>query len=254
MRASLRRLVAFTGLFGVATLVADVTVIPPDVIVAAPAADVVPQLVIATPPALDAITFAAMNEGLDLGTSKLHGNVTFDVPVTAGSDVILAPGNSPGTLTFNAGLTLAPGGSLDFEVANATGSAGSGYDLVRISGGSLDITATSASPFTIRVLSLTPAGTPGDAFNFSSSNGYSWMLYQGNPTGTITGFDPAKFVLDLSGFTNPVGASVFILTQGTTGAGDPAIFLNFTAVPEPSTYALMALGLGAAVVVRRRRR
>lgn len=266
MRASLRRLVAFTGLFGAMTLVADVTVVPSVVtddqsanpanlqgsIVPSSAAPVVFEVI--TPPAtLDAVTFADMNSGLEL-TGKLHGNVTFDTPVIVDGDVILAPGNSPGTMTFTAGLVLASGGSLNFEVQNATGSAGIGYDLVRISSGLLDITATSVSPFTIRVLSLNLTGTAGNAANFSSSNGYSWMLYEGNSASGISGFDRDKFALDLSGFTNNMGASIFILTQGTSVSGNPAIFLNFTAVPEPSTYALMALGLGAAVIARRRRR
>ena len=252
MRASLRRLVAFTGLFGAITLMADVTIVSPDVIIPAPTS-AVPELVIETPATLDAVTFADMNAGLDLD-GRLHGNVTFNTPVTVGSGVVLAPGNSPGTMTFTAGLVLDPGGTLDFEVQNATLGAGTGYDLVRISGGLLDITATSASPFTIRVLSLNLAGTTGNAANFSSSNGYSWMLYEGNTASGINGFSADKFALDLSGFTNSMGASIFILTQGTSVSGNPAIFLNFTAVPEPSTYALMALGLGAAVLVRRRRR
>ena len=59
----------------------------------------------------------------------------------------------------------------------------------------------------------------------------------------ITGFDPGAFTIDLSGFPNDLGGGGFFLTQGGND-----LALNFTPVPEPSTYALMALGLGVVAV------
>jgi len=194
----------------------------------------------------NAITFGG-NGGI------LGGNGTIATPITAGTNVVLAPGNSPGTLTFASGLTLAPGGSLNFEVQYANGAAGTGYDLVSISGGTLDITATGGTPFTIYLTSLNIFGGPGDVSDFSATTSYSWMLFEGNSGGGINNFNASSFTLDLSNFSNSYGAGVFSLAQGVNG-GNPAIYLNFTAVPEPSTWALLGVGLAAGLVARRRRR
>ncbi len=182
----------------------------------------------------------------------LGGKGTISVPITVGTNVALSPGDSPGTLTFTSGLTLASGGQLDFEVQSASGVAGTGYDLVSISSGALDITATSGSPFSIRLISLDSGGTAGNVSDFSSSNAYSWMLFQGNAAAGITNFNASSFVIDASGFTNSLGGGSFSLLQGVS-AGNPALFLNFSPVPEPSTCALMLTGF-CAMAWRFRRR
>ena len=63
-------------------------------------------------------------------------------------------------------------------------------------------------------------------------------------------FDPDAFVLDTSLFSSDaaLGGSFTIFQEGNQ------IMLGFTPVPEPSTYALMALGLGFVVWSLRRRR
>lgn len=84
--------------------------------------------------------------------------------------------------------------------------------------------------------------------NFNSGVAYTWKL--ATAAGGITGFDPSRFTLDTSDFTNSLGIGSFFVSQSGND-----LLLNFTPVPEPSTYALMFLGLGAvALAVRRRRR
>lgn len=178
------------------------------------------------------------------GGGTLSGNGTFATPITVGANVILAPGDSPGTLTFSSGLTLASGGTLEFQVQSAAGPAGTGYDLVNISGALLNITATTTtgSQFKIKLTSLDFYGEPGDVYDFSAGMGYSWLVFES--AAGITGFDPNKFEIDDDDFSNSGAADHFSLSLGTNGPNQ-AIYLNFTPVPEPSTWALLGGGLAA---------
>ena len=170
----------------------------------------------------------------------LSGNGTFSNPITAGTNVVLSPGNSPGTLNFAAGLTLAGGGSLIFQVQSAGGAAGTGYDLLSVSGAVLDVTATNASSatkFTIYLTSLDITGAPGAVSDFSASNAYTWTV--ATSSSGITNFAADKFALDTTAFANSLGTGVFSLGQNGND-----LVLTFSPIPEPSTYALLALGLG----------
>jgi hypothetical protein len=169
--------------------------------------------------------------------------------MTVGSGIILSPGDSPGTLTFTSGLTYAPGGEYDWQIQSIAGTPGqpTTWDLVSVTG-PLNITATSTTgnQFTIKVLSLNPQGSPGWVNGFNSGDPYSWTI--ASATGGISGFDPASFAIDASGFQNLLGGGALTLTVDSND-----LMLNFTPVPEPSTYAMMAAGL-VVLFWRRRRR
>jgi hypothetical protein len=68
--------------------------------------------------------------------------------------------------------------------------------------------------------------------------------------GSLTGFNAADFTIDTSNFVNGVSGTPFLTSDASN------IYINFTPVPEPSTYALLGLGLGAVLfpVLRRRKR
>ena len=182
--------------------------------------------------------------GFGAGGGVLCGDGAFGSPISVGSNVVLSPGNSPGTLTFTSGLTLASSGRYDWQIQSVAGAPGSDCDFLSITG-ALDIAATPASPFTIRVLSLDPSGNPGFVSDFSSGTSYSWTI--ASASGGINGFDPVDFTIDASGFENSLGTGSFFLSADSSN-----LMLNFTPVPEPSTYALMAAGL--VVLLWRRRR
>jgi hypothetical protein len=207
-----------------------------------------------------AVTFGSNQASLNLASGvtvgnalnlalggTLAGNGTFGTPIAAGSGVTLAPGNSPGTLSFANGLTLAGGGALNFQVQLAGGTAGTGYDLVNVSGGTLDITANSSFPFTIALQSLDVTGAPGNVSDFNPASPYSWTIF--TAAGGVTGFSAADFVFNTSGFTNNPTLNGFFVTQSGN-----QILLDFAPVPEPSTYALLVSGLGLVGLVLRRRR
>jgi hypothetical protein len=184
--------------------------------------------------------------------SSLSGYGTFAPTggTTVGSGVLVSPGianpNSyVATLSFSTPLTLGGGGSGTFDVENASGTAGTGYDTIAVAG-ALTITATSGSPFTINLESVNPGtGTPGLA-TFNSAQPYSWTLLSAT---SIAGFSASDFLVNTSSFTNSLGVGVFSLSANSTD-----IFLNFTPVPEPSTWALLGIGAGALCAGALRRR
>ena len=156
-----------------------------------------------------------------------------------------------GTLTFGGAtsITFGPSGGFLFSLVDANGAAGTGYGTVSMPGETLNITATNLTPFEILISSYDP-GTQlsGNALNFNMASSYSWTLVA---AGSITGFNANAFAFDTSGFTNGTGTGSFYVSQSGND-----LMLNFTPVPEPSTWAMMACGLFAlaGAAVRRRRR
>jgi hypothetical protein len=191
--------------------------------------------------------------------SLLSGNGTFTPAlggIVIGGGVTVAPGSAVansfvGKLTFNvpsSSVTLASGGVYLFDLSNAGGTAGVGYDTIAVTGtGSQAIvTATPGSPFNIDLISLVQStGNPGAA-TFNSSVAYQWTLLTAP---SLSGFSASDFSLNTTSFTNGFGGGSISLTSSSG-----SIFLNFTPVPEPSTWALMATGVSVLGYVGWRRR
>jgi autotransporter-associated beta strand protein len=196
---------------------------------------------VASGAALDVTSGVAIPNSLNfLAGSLLGGNGTVS-SATFASGAIVEPGMGyggqyMGTLSFST-VTFGTGGIFDFNVQNDPGAAGTDYDTLSVSG-ALSISATHVSPFVISVISINPlSGSPGLA-TFDPSHPYSWTLVS---AGSISGFDPLDFSVNTGGFQNPLAGGSF--TIGETGSN---LTLNFTPVPEPSTWILMLSGLAAA--------
>ncbi len=157
-----------------------------------------------------------------------------------------SPGNSPGTVSTGS-ETWAPGSSLLWEINNATGTAGSSWDLLNISG-SLTLAATSANKFTINLASLTLANAAGLAANFNPASNYTFSFV--TVSGGISGLDINAIALNTSGFQNPFSGT------WSLAASANSLSLNYTAsaIPEPSTYAACAGAAALALAAFRRRR
>jgi autotransporter-associated beta strand protein len=179
--------------------------------------------------------------------STLSGYGTLATPggVFIGNGVRLSPGGDlgAGTLTFNA-LTLGSGSSLTFNVLYPTGNLGTGWDLLRVNG-PLTL-AASTSPFTINLVTLSGDGTAGPLGTFDPTRNYSWTFV--TATG-VNGYTSDSFAINSGGFLNNTAGGSFFVAQTATG-----LSINFTPVPEPSTYVLMALGIGLIALFEYRRR
>lgn len=170
----------------------------------------------------------------------------------------LAPGASPGTLTQNGGtLALGLGGNYNWQIIDAAGAAGTGYDTMSLTGSAvLDLSLlTSPSSYNINIWSISgiDPDVEGDAANFNDTLNYSWTLF--STESEISGFDATDFSINTqpsngaTGFTNSFGDGTF--SVGLADGGTDLV-LNYTAViPEPRAALLGSFGLIA--LLRRRR-
>lgn len=192
----------------------------------------------------------ALTTGLTLNSgSTIAGTNLSGVDLTIGSGVTLSPGNSPGAMTTG-NLTWSDGGNYNWQLLNADGAAGTGYDTTAVTG-TIALGGLTAGGFAINLWTLASVGPDmnGDALNFSDSSNYTWTL--ASATAGVTGFDAANFSIitaatnGTAGFDNAFTGSFNVSSDGTS------VFLNYAAIPEPSTALLGCLGVLA--LLRRRR-
>jgi autotransporter-associated beta strand protein len=185
----------------------------------------------------------------------VSGSGGFSSSVSIGSTANLSPGfyntgeggsSTVGKLTFSSTMNWAANGTYTIKVISAAGAPGTGMDTISVSG-ALSFTATLGSPFVLNLVSLNSSGRFGNVSDFSSSSGYSWLI--ASAAGGVTGFNAANFNINLSNFSNDLGTGSFSVTNVANN-----IFLNFSPVPEPSTWALLASGTAAVAFFARRRR
>lgn len=174
---------------------------------------------------------------------------------------ILNPGASPGVLTMQS-LVLEAGSIIDWQVYNAAGVAGVGYDSLAISG-QLNLSGLSvANKAIIRVISLASTGPDviGNPLNFDNNvavntapRSFTLATYGSLNLGSNLNINDA-FTVDVSQFRFSDGsladAGLWVVSYDSI-----ASTVVLTAIPEPSTYGLSlgALALALAAVRRRQR-
>jgi autotransporter-associated beta strand protein len=154
--------------------------------------------------------------------ATLDGIGTVTGPVTV--DGTVAPGtNSVGTLTTGGEIWDA-NGSMIFSLNNGTNSAG--WSLLNITAG-LDVTAKSAAPFTIKLVSLTSSNTPGPITGFNPAASNTWTI--ATTASGFTNFEAFDFVVDTTAFANPLAGVFRVATNGNS------LVLNYAVAPRPLT-------------------
>lgn len=149
----------------------------------------------------------------------LTGNGSASGAVTV--DGTLAPGDGVGSLTTGT-QTWNGGGRYAWELNDAS----LGGDTLTVNG-SLNVTATPANKFIVKLISLA-GSAPGPAAGFDHQSAYTWTL--ANVTGSLSGFDPNAFAVDTSAFSNDLGGGAF-----TVEAAGNMVVLKFhpnTGAPE----------------------
>ena len=168
------------------------------------------------------------------------------------------------------------GQNYDEEIDDFTGNdsdflagRGTNWDFLNITG-ALNVTANTNNKFFIDVLSLLANDntTAGNADHWDPSKGYSFSIATASggiqiggasygSFGSQSAFDTALnglFNIRTAGFSNATGSSA--LWNITTSSGGQTLLLNYnggaTAIPEPSSAALVVLGLAAVLAKRRR--
>lgn len=164
--------------------------------------------------------------------------------LTIGTGVSIAPGNSPGEATTGSQI-WADGGSYIFEINDADGTVIVNWDLLTVTG-DLDVSGLSTDGFTLALTSLDGSNVAGELPGFDELSNYSWEIAS---FGTITGtFSSDMINVDTSGFQNTFSGTFAVNQSGNT------LTLDYIAVPEPSTYALLISAMAGALVWFRRRK
>jgi autotransporter-associated beta strand protein len=199
---------------------------------------------------------------VNAGGLKLNGSIAGGLNVaaiaalsgtgTVGGSATIAgthsPGNSPGTQTFNGGLTYEAGALVNWElIANTTGTAGVNYDQIIMPTGNLTFSGSTTLALAFN--------SPDSSVNWSDSFwnvNRAWMVYDlsGGTTASFSNLFLGGSLLDSVG--NPLSPN----ERGyfTTSLSGQDVMLNFVAVPEPATWAMALTGLVCGGWMLRRRR
>jgi len=188
------------------------------------------------------------------GTIGGTGRIGVDLVISAGNT--LSPGASPGTLSQTGNQTWAAGGNYNWQIFDATGTAGTGWDLMNITG-TLEI----ASGFNVNLWSLSaisPGDVNGNAINFDPGAPRWWVIATAsggllNPENLANANVFRTVNNGTGGFTNTLEGT-FTLVQGGSLAGTTVNDVVVQYVPEPGTALIgVAVACAAGWLLRSRR-
>jgi hypothetical protein len=141
-------------------------------------------------------------------------------------------------LTFSG--TLSSPSFLPFMMRSATSGAGDGWSVFNYTN-AVDLSTTALDAYTLQLIVDSASG--GEMPDFDGQKSYKWTFL--TAAGGIAGFSPDQF--SVQGFSAPLTASFSVVQEGNSLA------IEYTPVPEPSTYALFGIGALALIIAYRRK-
>jgi len=201
---------------------------------------------------------------LTLTQGTLTGTGTIATAVVAGSGSRLSPGNSPGIQAFSNGLQLAGQGSYLWEIGNAAGAPGTGWDLIDVTGGVLDLSGldggAASTKYALDLMTLDGA-SPGPMAGYDPAQAAQFQVFRTVAGGvllpgsvTAAGGEDVTglFSLSTGGWANALPSGSFEMRVSAGGTGIDLV--SVVAVPEPVSVTLVAGGLAALGVLSPYRR
>ena len=197
---------------------------------------------------VDGSTAAGSTVGVN-GTSTLGGSGTIIGPTTIAATAFHTAGTttSAATLTHQGALTYGNDASITWNLMNSSTSAGDMFDLSSGTGALAFDTNTNFEIVFDASIDFNDA--------FWDNTNPEWLVWDYNATGgtnAASGDITSGFTVSITDNTGSFIGNESSFSFNNDGDG---IYLQLTtAIPEPSTYALMGLGLAAFGWVTRRRR
>ncbi len=185
--------------------------------------------------------------------ATLGGNGSITGPTTIESGGLHTAGTTSSASTLTHGdVTYEKGATVTWNLLSNSTS----MDFDQFNTGALNFSTTNDDDIFITLDFSGTVNFHDDFWRDGVTNENEWKIWDYSSLGST--FGDTEFVLSLTGSASglPVDASAFEIWDNNYDGNDAGIWLRQTsAVPEPSTYALMSLGLAAfGWHVRRRRK
>lgn len=185
----------------------------------------------------------ALSAPITLTSGTIGGSGIIVADLAIGSGHTLSPGDGPGSQTFDGNQQWLAGGNYNWQVLNASGTAGVDYDTLVVTGQlSLDALKDD-SPFSLNVWSLSDTDTSGDAAGFDPAHSFSWLIATAALISYDSDFDlNSLFSINLQAINGTGGFLNASSGDWSVSLNDDQthLYLNYIApIPEPQTYVLL---------------